>query len=120
MSRQPGQRFDSLRAIRKALDLPLPSGRTLDELRTEGWLHNHTRMWFASIWIFTLRLPWPLGAALFEHHLKDADAASNTLSWRWVAGIQTPGKHYLARAENIARYTNGRFDPRGDLRRLRR
>jgi deoxyribodipyrimidine photo-lyase len=59
-------------------------------------------MWFASIWIFTLRLPWPLGAAFFQAHLQDHDAASNTLSWRWVAGIQTPGKHYLARAENIA------------------
>jgi len=85
------------------------------ELTETGWLHNHVRMWFASIWIFTLRLPWPLGAEFFRHHLKDADAASNTLSWRWVAGIQTPGKHYLARAENIARHTAGRFDPRGEL-----
>lgn len=85
------------------------------ELVREGWLHNHARMWFASIWIFTLRLPWPLGAAFFRAHLKDHDAASNLLSWRWVAGIQTPGKHYLARAENIARFTQGRFDPRGEL-----
>lgn len=85
------------------------------ELRGQGWLHNHARMWFASIWIFTLRLPWRLGAEHFRLHLADADAASNTLSWRWVAGIQTPGKHYLARAENIARFTQGRFDPRGEL-----
>lgn len=85
------------------------------EIEEQGWLHNHARMWFASIWIFTLRLPWTLGADLFLRHLKDADAASNTLSWRWVAGIQTPGKHYLARAENIARHTEGRFDPRGEL-----
>ncbi|WP_027283218.1 FAD-binding domain-containing protein [Rubritepida flocculans] len=85
------------------------------ELVETGWLHNHARMWFASIWIFTLRLPWPLGAEFFRQHLCDADAASNTLSWRWVAGIQTPGKHYLARAENIARHTEGRFDPRGEL-----
>ena len=62
-------------------------------------------MWFASIWIFTLRLPWVLGADVFLRHLLDADAASNTLSWRWVAGLQTRGKHYVARAENIARYT---------------
>ncbi|CAH0212427.1 FAD-binding domain-containing protein [Roseomonas sp. CECT 9278] len=85
------------------------------ELVETGWLHNHTRMWFASIWIFTLRLPWVLGADHFLHHLLDADAASNTLSWRWVAGMQTRGKHYVARAENIARYTDGRFDPRGQL-----
>jgi deoxyribodipyrimidine photo-lyase len=85
------------------------------ELRETGWLHNHARMWFASIWIFSLRLPWVLGADLFLSHLLDADAASNTLSWRWVAGMQTRGKHYVARAENIARYTDGRFDPRGLL-----
>ena len=85
------------------------------ELRERGWLHNHVRMWTASIWIFTLRLPWTLGADLFLHHLLDGDPASNTLSWRWVGGIQTPGKHYVARAENILRHTAGRFDPRGEL-----
>ena len=85
------------------------------ELVTHGWLHNHVRMWFASIWIFTLRLPWQLGADFFYKHLLDADPASNTLSWRWVAGLHTPGKHYLARADNIARHTGGRFDPRGLL-----
>ncbi len=85
------------------------------ELAATGWLHNHARMWFASIWIFTLRLPWELGAAFFLRHLLDADVASNTLSWRWVAGLHTKGKHYVARAENIARFTDGRFDPRGQL-----
>ncbi|WP_298190367.1 FAD-binding domain-containing protein [Novosphingobium sp.] len=83
------------------------------ELAETGYLHNHARMWFASIWIFTLRLPWTLGADFFLRHLIDADAASNTLSWRWVAGLQTAGKTYLARADNIARYTDGRFAPRG-------
>lgn len=83
------------------------------ELVSTGYLHNHARMWFASIWIFTLRLPWALGADFFLRHLIDADAASNTLSWRWVAGLQTVGKTYLASADNISRYTNGRFAPSG-------
>ena len=83
------------------------------ELAEHNYLHNHARMWFASIWIFTLRLPWQLGAALFWHHLHDGDPASNTLSWRWVAGLQTAGKTYLATADNIARHTNGRFNPKG-------
>ena len=81
------------------------------ELTEHGWLHNHVRMWFASIWIFTLRLPWVLGADFFMRHLLDGDPASNTLSWRWVGGLHTRGKAYAARAENIARYTNGRFHP---------
>lgn len=83
------------------------------ELVATGYLHNHARMWFASIWIFTLRLPWVLGADFFLRHLLDADPASNTLSWRWVAGLQTAGKTYLATADNIARYTGGRFAPQG-------
>jgi deoxyribodipyrimidine photo-lyase len=83
------------------------------ELARTGYLHNHARMWFASIWIFTLRLPWTLGADFFLRHLVDADPASNTLSWRWVAGLQTAGKTYLATADNIARYTDGRFSPKG-------
>ena len=85
------------------------------ELVTTGYLHNHARMWFASIWIFTLKLPWELGADFFLRHLLDGDPASNTLSWRWVAGIQTPGKTYLARTSNIAKYTNGRFHPKWQL-----
>jgi deoxyribodipyrimidine photo-lyase len=87
----------------------------VDELLTYGWLHNHARMWFASIWIFTLGLPWQLGGDFFDRHLLDADPASNTLSWRWVAGLHTRGKHYVARAENIEQNTLGRFNPAGQL-----
>jgi deoxyribodipyrimidine photo-lyase len=83
------------------------------ELLETGYLHNHARMWFASIWIFTLRLPWELGADLMYRHLLDGDPASNTLSWRWVGGLHTKGKTYLARADNIAAYTEGRFSPVG-------
>lgn len=83
------------------------------ELANTGYLHNHARMWFASIWIFTLKLDWRLGADFFLRHLVDGDAASNTLSWRWVAGLHTKGKHYLARADNIARYTAAH--PQGPL-----
>lgn len=79
------------------------------ELVATGDLHNHARMWFASIWIFTLGLPWRLGADFFLRHLRDGDAASNTCSWRWVAGLHTVGKTYAARSSNIAKYTEGRF-----------
>jgi len=86
------------------------------ELQETGYLHNHARMWFASIWIFTLGLPWRLGADLFLRHLLDGDPASNTLGWRWVAGLHTRGKAYQAEARNITTFTTGRFAPRsGDL-----
>jgi deoxyribodipyrimidine photo-lyase len=79
------------------------------ELKENNYLHNHARMWFASIWIFTLELPWQLGAEFFMQHLYDGDPASNTLGWRWVAGVQTQGKNYLASEWNIQKFTNNRF-----------
>lgn len=78
----------------------------VNQLKTNGYLHNHVRMWFASIWIFTLNLPWQLGANFFMENLLDGDPASNTLSWKWVAGLQTKGKHYLARKDNISKFSN--------------
>ena len=81
----------------------------VNELKENNYLHNHTRMWFASIWIFTLNLPWQKGAEFFMKHLYDGDAASNTLSWRWVAGLQTKGKHYIAQSWNISKFTNNKY-----------
>ena len=82
----------------------------VNDLKENNYLHNHARMWFASIWIFTLKLPWQLGAEFFMKHLYDGDAAANTLGWRWVAGIQTQGKNYLASEWNIKKFTNNRFN----------
>jgi deoxyribodipyrimidine photo-lyase len=79
------------------------------ELISHGYLHNHARMWFASIWIYTLNLPWELGADFLFKNLIDADPASNTLSWRWVAGLHTKGKNYLVSNKNIHEFTKGRF-----------
>ena len=88
----------------------------IQELTSTGYLHNHVRMWFASIWIFTFRIPWQLGAAFMYRNLLDGDPASNTLSWRWVAGLHTKGKTYLARADNISKYSEERWNPRdGEL-----
>ena len=82
----------------------------VNELLEYGYLHNHARMWFASIWIHTLNLPWQLGADFFLKNLLDGDTASNTLSWRWVAGLHTQGKNYIATESNINKYTNNRFN----------
>lgn len=105
----PSQQYH--RAISGDTDLTFFNEWVSELLRT-GYLHNHTRMWFASVWIFTLKLPWQLGARFMYHHLLDADPASNTLSWRWVAGLQTPGKIYVARPENISTYSDGRWNPK--------
>lgn len=110
--------LDTNRRLRKDYDAAI-QGRTgiecfdawAEELAETGYLHNHARMWFASIWIFTLRLPWELGADFFLTNLLDGDPASNTCSWRWVGGLHTLGKSYGASAWNIEKFTNGRFAP---------
>lgn len=111
--------LDGDRRLRRDLDRAV-NGQTgiacfdawATELVESGYLHNHARMWFASIWIFTLGLPWRLGSDFLYRHLLDGDAASNTLRWRWVAGLHTRGKPYPADAQNIATFTAGRFTPR--------
>ena len=110
---------DTDRRLRRDIDRAEAGGTGLDcfdawaqELVETGYLHNHARMWFASIWIFTLGLPWRMGADFFYRHLLDGDPASNTLGWRWVAGLHTRGKPYKAQAWNIARFTDARFAPR--------
>jgi len=80
------------------------------EIKNFNYLHNHTRMWFASIWVFTLKLPWQLGAEFFLENLYDGDVASNTLGWKWVAGLQTVGKNYIATEENIKKYTHSKYN----------
>ena len=109
------------RQMRRDVDLATSGQTGIDcfdawaqELVETGYLHNHARMWFASIWIYTLGLPWRLGADFFYRHLLDGDAASNTLGWRWAAGLHTRGKPYPARPQNIATFTHGRFVPRHD------
>ena len=111
--------LDRDRALRRAV-ADAEAGQTglayfdawAQELVETGYLHNHARMWFASIWVFTLGLPWRLGADFFYRHLLDGDPASNTLGWRWVAGLHTRGKAYAAQGWNIAKFTGQRFTPR--------
>ncbi|MHA3977084.1 FAD-binding domain-containing protein [Halovulum sp. GXIMD14794] len=108
-------------ALRRKIDAAESGNTGLDcfdawsrELVETGYLHNHARMWFASIWIFTFGLPWRIGADFFHRHLLDGDPASNTCSWRWVAGLHTPGKAYMATAANIAEFTSDRLSPRDE------
>lgn len=110
LEQHPGVWRDYVRlAARPSPDIPADGTMNAftEELRLTGYLHNHARMWWAAWWCHQLGLPWSAGARFFFDHLLDADAASNTLGWRWVAGLQTPGKAYLARRENLAKYWDG-------------
>lgn len=71
-------------------------------LRT-GYMHNHLRMYVASISCNIGRTDWRLASQWMYYHLLDGDLASNTLSWQWVAGTFSSKKYYCNQ-ENINQY----------------
>jgi len=73
------------------------------ELVGSGWLHNHARLWLASYVVHWRRLRWQVGARWFHAHLLDADGASNSLSWQWVASSFS-SKPYIFNRANLERF----------------
>lgn len=78
------------------------------ELKETGYLHNHARMWLAAYVVHWRRVRWQAGARWFLSHLADGDAASNNLSWQWVASAFS-SKPYLFNRENLETYTHGAY-----------
>lgn len=115
---QDRRRWGALESYRAAIEsrTGIPAFDAWNQQLTRtGCLTHQMRMWYASVWIFTLRLPWTLGANHFFRHLLDGDIASNTLNWRWVGGLQPPGRHYLAQADEIEAFGDGRYLTKGRL-----
>ncbi len=75
------------------------------QLRATGYLHNHSRMWFAAYVVHFRRVRWQAGALFFLSHLLDGDPASNNLSWQWVASTFSH-KPYFFNRENLEKYTH--------------
>lgn len=103
-------------AYREQLPAEIPTGETTlrcidsfaEELTTTGYLHNHSRMWFAAYVVHWRKTRWQAGARWFLEHLLDGDPASNNLSWQWVASTFA-SKPYIFNRENLERYTAGTY-----------
>jgi deoxyribodipyrimidine photo-lyase len=76
----------------------------INELKSTGYMHNHLRMYVASIACNIAHSHWSMPSQWMYYYLLDADGASNTLSWQWVAGSFSK-KKYFANQENINRYS---------------
>ena len=83
----------------------------LRQLWHTGWMHNRVRMIVGSFLVKDLLLPWQDGAAWFWDTLVDADLASNTLGWQWVAGCGADAAPYFRVFNPVTQAT--RFDPQG-------
>jgi deoxyribodipyrimidine photo-lyase len=75
----------------------------IEELKNTGYLHNHVRMYIASLTCNLAHAHWPMPAAWMYYHLLDGDLASNTCSWQWVAGTFN-GRKYYCNQHNIDQY----------------
>jgi deoxyribodipyrimidine photo-lyase len=86
------------------------------ELRQTGYMHNRVRMVVASFLIKNLLIDWRLGASWFWDCLVDADLASNSASWQWVAGCGTDASPYFRVFNPIIQ--GEKFDPQGEYTKL--
>jgi deoxyribodipyrimidine photo-lyase len=87
--------------------LPCMDG-VIRDLTTDGYVHNHARLWFAAYVIHWLKVDWRVAADWFEIQLIDGDKASNHLSWQWVASTFS-AKPYFFNKENLARFTGEKY-----------
>ncbi|MFK8039416.1 MAG: FAD-binding domain-containing protein [Crocinitomicaceae bacterium] len=76
----------------------------IKELYSTGYMHNHLRMYLASIACNQAKSHWYNPSKWMYYHLLDGDWASNALSWQWVAGSNS-NKQYVANQKNINQYT---------------
>lgn len=81
--------------------------KAITQLFTDGWMHNHARMYVASIVTNIGGYQWQVGGRWMYYHLLDADIASNYCSWQWICGAFS-SKRYLANQENINKYSGSR------------
>ncbi|MCE2516638.1 MAG: DNA photolyase [Alphaproteobacteria bacterium] len=75
----------------------------ITRLKTDGYLHNHLRMYLASYVVHWRQVKWQAGARFMLSHLIDADLASNNLSWQWIASTYS-SKPYIFNLENMQKY----------------
>ena len=81
------------------------------ELWHTGWMHNRVRMIVASLLTKNMLIPWQEGARWFMGTLVDADLASNTLGWQWVAGCGADAAPYFRIFNPVTQAQ--KFDPEG-------
>jgi len=81
----------------------------IQELLTQGTMHNHARLYVAAYVCHWRRVKWQAGAKFFLSHLLDGDPASNNLSWQWVASTFSQ-KPYYYNLENIQKFSPDTVD----------
>ena len=74
------------------------------QLQRIGYMHNHVRMYTASMVCNMAKAHWEQPAKWMYYHLLDGDIASNNCSWQWVSGAFSSKKYYFNQ-ENVNKYS---------------
>ncbi|NCT40700.1 MAG: deoxyribodipyrimidine photo-lyase [Alphaproteobacteria bacterium] len=82
------------------------------QLYETGWMHNRVRMIVGSLLVKNLLIHWHKGEEWFWDTLVDADLASNSASWQWVAGSGADAAPYFRIFNPLLQ--GEKFDPNGD------
>ena len=88
------------RAIQEASTGIHAIDNAIEQLYETGYMHNHLRMYLASVVCNVGQYQWRIPAQWMFAYLLDGDWASNALSWQWVAGANA-NKKYWANQDNI-------------------
>ncbi|PVF94744.1 hypothetical protein CPB86DRAFT_867531 [Serendipita vermifera] len=83
------------------------------QLKTQGWIHNRTRMIVAMFLTKDLMIDWRLGEAWFMQQLIDADLANNNGGWQWSASTGTDPQPYFRVFNPVLQ--SEKADPTGDF-----
>lgn len=102
---QDVQHQQMIAAIENAETGIISIDKQIENLYTTGYMHNHTRMYVASIACNIAKAHWLQPSKWMYYHLMDGDIASNNCSWQWVAGTFASKKYYCNQ-ENINKYTH--------------
>ncbi|MCC5947987.1 MAG: hypothetical protein JJT89_05980 [Nitriliruptoraceae bacterium] len=72
---------------------------TTQELTTDGYLVNQTRMWLASHWAVREGVDWRAGEDVFFAHLLDGSRAANRSGWQWTVGTGSGRSYGFSRSQ---------------------
>lgn len=77
----------------------------IKEMKANGYLHNHARLYLAAYIVHWRHVKWQVGARWMLKYLIDGNIASNNFSWQWVASTGS-SKPYIFNLENVRKFAS--------------
>lgn len=76
----------------------------IKKLYNSGYMHNHVRMYTASLVCNMAKAHWMQPSKWMYYYLLDGDIGSNNCSWQWVSAAFASRKYFFNQ-DNVNKYT---------------